>query len=83
MLGLRFNPYPPPQPIHNLPAHSQSNSGALELLLSVQPLKKDEYPFEILRLNPQAIVPHGKDPFLARLIRCRDVYYEGLQHRGI
>src|ERR1700724_4707847 len=72
--GLRLDPDPPAQPLQNLLANGQSDSGTLELFLPVQPLEKDEDLFKVLRVNSHPIVSHGKDPFLATVFRGRDVY---------
>jgi hypothetical protein len=48
--------------------------GALELVSPVQALEKDEDPFKVLRVNSQAIVAHGKNPFVATVFRSGDVY---------
>src|ERR1700724_2760656 len=72
--GLRLDPDPPAQPLQNLLANGQSDSGALELVSPVQPLEKNEDPLKVLRFNPQAIVPHGKDPFIATVFRGGDMY---------
>jgi hypothetical protein len=71
---LRLDPDPPAQPLQTLLANGQSDSSALELVSSVQPLEKDKDPLKVLRINPQAIVSHGKDPFRATVFPGRDVY---------
>src|SRR5438445_1554668 len=72
MLG--HHPDPSPQPLQNLLANGQSDSRALELRSPVQALKKDEDPFKVLWVNSHAIVPHGKNPFLATVFGGRDMH---------
>src|ERR1700724_871914 len=72
--GLRLDPDPSAQPLQNLLANGQSDSSALELVSPVQPLEKDEDPLKVLRINPQAIVAHGKEPFMATVFPGRNVY---------
>jgi hypothetical protein len=74
---LGLDPDPAAQPLQNFLANSQSDSRALELISSVQPLEKDKDTFKVLGGNAQAIVAHGKNPFIVIVFRSRDVYARG------
>src|SRR3984957_19361969 len=74
LFGFRLYPDPAAQPLQDFLANSQSDSGALELVSPVQSLEKDKNLFKVLRGYPQAIVAHGKDPFIPTVFRSRNVY---------
>jgi len=40
----------------------------------MQPLENNKDPFKVLRGDSKAVVPHGKDPFLAAVFLGGDVY---------
>ena len=40
----------------------------------MQSLEKNEDPFKVLRINPEAVVAYGKDPFIATVFRGGDMY---------
>jgi hypothetical protein len=40
----------------------------------MQPLENYEDPFKVLGVNSHAIVSHTKNPLIATVLRCRDVY---------
>jgi hypothetical protein len=71
---LRLDPDPPTQTLNNLLAHGQSDSGAGELVLSVQALEKDEDLFKVSRVDPESIVSYGKNPVIATGLRGGEVH---------
>src|ERR1700687_4903704 len=64
LAGLGFERDAAAVPCDDLLADGQSDAGAGKLFPFVQPLEHAKNLFEVLRINPQSVVPHREDPFL-------------------
>jgi len=51
-------------PLYNLFADSQTSACPGVLPFAMQPLEDDKDPLEMLRLDPNPIVPHGEEPLV-------------------
>ena len=61
-------------PLDDLLADGQSDAGAGKLFALVQPLEHAENPFEVLRVDSQAVVLHRKYPLLSAVLGGGDVH---------
>ena len=64
-----LDPNTTPMPLDNFSTDTESNTGSRILLAGIQPLKNHKYFFEILRINTDAVVPDGKNPFRLAISR--------------
>ena len=69
MPRLGFKPDFAAVAFHNPLADGQTDAGAGIFLLGMQALKENEHPLGILRLDADAVVFDGKQPFAASLTR--------------
>jgi hypothetical protein len=53
---------------HDLAAKSEADSSTWILLRAMEAAKEMKDPFEFVRLNANAVVPHGKDALLVTLL---------------
>ena len=69
-------------PLDDLLADRQPDAGAGELFALVQPLEHAEDPFEILRVDAEAVVLDREHPFLAAVPGGGDVDLGDCRARG-
>jgi hypothetical protein len=72
--GLRFDRDTAAVALDDFLADGQPDASASELIPFVQPLEHAENPFEVLRIDSQAVVFYREVPFLAAILDGGNVY---------